>query len=117
MRCPYHLCQPPCCDDVACVHEAVQVPRRLLDLLAHLIVAVEVEDVGHEVEGILVVLNLGVQPSKIEAVGQVLLVDLAEVLVPPRRNELGACELGQQRRADDVPSRASSLCSRCRCRC
>jgi hypothetical protein len=59
------------------------VPRRLLDLLAHLIVAVEVEDVCHEVEGILVVLHLGVQPGEVEAVGQVLLVDLAEVLVPP----------------------------------
>jgi hypothetical protein len=75
------------------VHETVQVPRRLLDLLAHLVVAVEVEDVGHEVEGILVVLNLGVQPSKIEAIGQVLFVDLAEVLVPPRRNELARVSL------------------------
>lgn len=75
------------------------MPRRLLDLLAHLVVAVEVEDVGHEVEGILVVLNLGVQPSKIEAVGQVLFVDLAEVLVPPRRNELARVSLEGQRHA------------------
>ena len=57
--------------------------RRLLDLFAHFIVAVEVEDVCYEVEGILVVLNLGVQPGEIEPVGKVLFVDLAEVLVPP----------------------------------
>lgn len=79
----YHLRQPSCRHYVACVYQAVEVPRRLLDLLAHLIVAVEVEDVCHEVEGILVVLHLGVQPGEVEAVGQVLLVDLAEVLVPP----------------------------------
>ena len=56
--------------------------RRLLNLFPHLIVAVEVEDVCYEVEGILVVLNLGVQPSKIEPIGKVLFVNLAEVLVP-----------------------------------
>lgn len=79
----YHFRQPSCCHYVARVYQAVQVPRRLLNLLAHLIVAVEVEDVGDEVEGILVVLDLGVQPREVEAVGQVLFVDLAEVLVPP----------------------------------
>jgi hypothetical protein len=43
------------------VHEAVQMAGRLLNLLAHIIVAIKVEDVGHEVERILVVLNFGVQ--------------------------------------------------------
>ena len=54
---------------------------RLLDLLPHVIVAVEVENVGHKIKGILIVLNLGVQPCKVEAVGKVLFINLAEVLV------------------------------------
>jgi hypothetical protein len=54
---------------------------RLLNLLAHIIVAIKVEDVGHEVERILVVLNFGIQTRQIEAIRQVLLVDLAKVLV------------------------------------
>jgi hypothetical protein len=83
-----HFCQAPRCDDVARVHEAVEVPRRLLDGLAHVVVAVEVEDVGHEVEGILVVLDLGVEAREVEAVGEVLFVDLAEVLVAARGDEL-----------------------------
>ena len=70
------------------MHQSIQMPRRLFYLFPHIIVAVEVEDVCYEVEGILVVLNLGVQPGEVEAVGQVLLVDLAEVLVPPRRYKL-----------------------------
>jgi hypothetical protein len=86
----YHFGQPSRCHDVARVHQAVQVAGRLLNLLAHLIVAVKVEDVGDKVEGVLVVLNLGVQPRQIEAIGKVLFVDLAEVLVPPRRYKLAA---------------------------
>lgn len=65
------------------------MPRRFLNLLAHLVVAVEVEDIGDEVEGILVVLDLGVEASEVEAVGEVLFVDFAEVLVAAGRYELG----------------------------
>ena len=54
---------------------------RLLNLFPHIIVAVEVENVRHEVKSILIVLNLGVQPRKVEAVGKVLFVNLAEVLI------------------------------------
>jgi hypothetical protein len=54
---------------------------RLLNLFPHIIVAIKVEDVGHEVERILVVLNFGVQTRQIEAIRQVLLVDFAKVLV------------------------------------
>jgi hypothetical protein len=64
------------------------MPRRLLNLFSHLIVAVEVEDVGYKVECILVVLHFGVQARKVEAVSQILLVDLAKVLVPTGRYEL-----------------------------
>lgn len=55
--------------------------RRLLDLFPHIVIAVEVEDIGYKVEGILVVLNFGVQAREVEAIGQILLVDLAKVLV------------------------------------
>lgn len=54
---------------------------RLLDGLSHLVIAVEVEDIGDKVEGILIVLDLGVEARQVEAVGQVVFVDLAEVLV------------------------------------
>lgn len=63
--------------------------RRLLNLLAHVIVAVEVEHVGHEVERVLVVLHLGVEAGEVEAIGQVFLVNLAEVLVSPGGDKLG----------------------------
>ena|SRR3569833_124762 len=75
-------------DDVPRVDEAVQVASRLLYRLAHVIVAVEVEDIRDEVESILIVLDFRVQAGEIEAVGEVVLVDLAEILVAPRRDKL-----------------------------
>lgn len=54
---------------------------RLLYGLSHVIVAVEVEDVGDEIEGVLVVLNFRVEASQVEAIGEIVLVDFAEVLV------------------------------------
>lgn len=64
--------------------QAVQVSRRLLNGLPHIIVAVEIENVGDEIERILIVLHLGVQPRQVEAVSEVVLVDLAKVLVAAR---------------------------------
>lgn len=83
-----HLRESPSRHDVARVNKAVKVPGRFLDCLAHLIVAVEVEDVGDEVKCVLVVLDLGVESSQVEPVGEVVLVDLAEVLISSRRYEL-----------------------------
>lgn len=80
----YHLCQSTGSDNISCVHQAVQVSCALLDCLPHLIVAIEVEDIGDEVERVLVVLHLRVEPGEVEAVGQVVLVDLAEVLIAAR---------------------------------
>jgi hypothetical protein len=57
---------------------------RALDSLSHVIVAVEVEHVRHQVERILVVLHLGVEARQVEAVRQVVLVDFAKVLVAAR---------------------------------
>jgi hypothetical protein len=72
------------------VHQPVQVPGGLLDLLAHLVVALDVEHVGDELERVLVVLDLRVEPRQVEAVRQVVLVDVAEVLVAAARQELRA---------------------------
>jgi hypothetical protein len=60
------------------------VSSGLLNRLAHVIVAVEIEDVGDEVQRILVVLDLGVEARQVEAIRQVVLVYLAEVLIAPR---------------------------------
>lgn len=64
------------------------MPRRLLDCFPHVVVAVKVEHIGDEVERVLIVLDFGVEAREVEAVGQVLLVYLAEVLVAPGRYEL-----------------------------
>lgn len=60
------------------------MPRTLLNRLPHLIVAVKIENIGDEIESVLVVLDLGVETCEVEAVGQVVLVDLAEVLIAAR---------------------------------
>jgi len=51
------------------VDKAVEMASALFDLLAHVIVDLHVEDIGDEVEGMLVVLDLRVEPSEVEAVG------------------------------------------------
>jgi hypothetical protein len=70
------------------VDEAVEVTGRLLNLFPHVIIAVEVEDVGYEVESVLVVGYFCVEPREVEAVGQILFVDFAEVLISSGGNEL-----------------------------
>ena len=61
---------------------------RLFNLFTHIIVTVEVEDVGDEVEGILVVLDVGVEACQVEAVGEVVFVDFAKVFVTAGGYEL-----------------------------
>jgi len=70
------------------VNKAIEMAGRLFDCFPHVVFTVKVKDVCDEIESILVVLNLGVETSEIETVCQVLLVDLAEVLVSTGRNEL-----------------------------
>ena len=43
-----------------------------------------IENVGDEIERVLVVLHLGIEAREVEAVGQVILVNLAEVLIATR---------------------------------
>lgn len=61
---------------------------RLLDLLAHVVFALQIEHVRDEVERILVVLYLGVEASEVEAIRQVLFVHVTKVLVSSRIDEL-----------------------------
>jgi hypothetical protein len=115
----HHLGETPRRHDIPGVDEPIQMPGRLLNGLAHLIVAVEVEHVGYQVQGILVVLHLGVEAGQVEAIGQVLLVDLAKVLVAARRDELrnGRVNLvGAYANELDAPNPSSSWCSRYRTR-
>ncbi len=92
--------------------------------LAHLVVAVEVEHIGYQVQRILVVLDLRVETRQVKAVCQILLIDLAKVLVAARRDELvegralvdGKHTMARSGGAPDVPSPASSWCSRSRTR-
>lgn len=77
----YHLRQTSSRDDIPRMHKAVEMPCALLDLLAHVVVDLHVEDVGDEVQGILIVLHFRVQASKVEAICQVVFVDLAEVFI------------------------------------
>lgn len=60
------------------------MPCRLLNLLAHIIVAVKVEDVRHKIECILVVLDFGVEARQVEPIREVFFVNLAKVLVSSR---------------------------------
>jgi hypothetical protein len=63
------------------VHQSVEVASALLDLLPHVVVDFHVEDVGHKVESILVVLHFCVQSSQVEAICEVILIDFAEVFI------------------------------------
>ncbi len=83
-----HLCQTPSCDDVAGVDESVQMSSGFFYRLPHLVVTVEIKDIGYEVEGILVVCDFSVEPREVESICKVVLVDFAEVLVASRRDEL-----------------------------
>jgi hypothetical protein len=68
--------------------KAIEMTGRLFDLLPQIIIGVEVEDIGHEIERILIVRDLGVQASQVEAIRQVILVDLAEILISSGRDKL-----------------------------
>ena len=50
-------------------------------MFPHVIVAVEVEDICDKIEGILVVLDFGVESGKVETVGEIFLVYFAKVLI------------------------------------
>lgn len=70
------------------MHKTVEMPRALLDLFAHVVVDLHIEDICDEIQGILVVLYFRVEPCQVETVCQVIFVDLAEVLISTGRYEL-----------------------------
>ncbi len=70
------------------MHQPVEMTSGFLNLLAHVIIAIKVEDVGDKVKSILIVLDVGVEAGEIEAVGQVVFVNLAEILVAAGGDEL-----------------------------
>jgi hypothetical protein len=74
------------------MHQPVKVACALLDLLPHVVVDFHVEDVGHQIEGILVVLHFCVQSSQVEPICEVILVDFAEVFIAACCYELRYCQ-------------------------
>lgn len=63
------------------MYQTVKMTCALLNLLAHVVVNFHVEDIGYQVERILVVLDFSVEASKVEPISEVIFVDFAEVLV------------------------------------
>jgi hypothetical protein len=84
------------------VHQSVEVASALLDLLPHVVVDFHVEDISHEIEGILVVLHFCVQSSQVEAICEIVLVDFAEVFI-------AACCDKLEIRSADVPTKIRPL--------
>lgn len=76
-----HFCESVSSDDKSGVDQAIQVASRLFDNIAHLLVQVLIKIVGDQVQSLRVVLDLRVQSSQVEAVQDVLLVDLAKVFI------------------------------------
>ena len=64
------------------------MPCTLLDLLSYLVAHFYIGHIGDYIECILVILYVRVKSRKIEAVSKVNFIDLAEVSVTTRRNEL-----------------------------
>lgn len=84
----YHLSKTTGSDNVARMDKTIEMTGRLFDLLSQIIIGIEVEDIGHKVERILIVGDLSVQTSQVEAIRQVVLVNLAEILISSGRDKL-----------------------------
>ena len=79
-----HFCKTPSRDDIPSVYKSVQVTGGFLYCFAHVIVAVEVENICDKIQSILIVLNFCVETGKVEAIRQVFFVNFAEVFIAPR---------------------------------
>lgn len=64
----YHFGKTTGGSDVSSMYEAIEVTGGLFDLLPHIVVAVELENIGNEIESILIVLNVDIDARKVEAV-------------------------------------------------
>lgn len=63
------------------MHESVQMPGRFLYLFAHVVVDLHIEDIGYKIQCILIILNFRIKAGQIEAVGQVIFINLAKIFV------------------------------------
>lgn len=70
------------------MNEAVEVTGRAFNFLTHLVIAIVIKDVSDQVQSVLVMLNVDIETCKIEAVGDIVFVDLAKVFVATGCNEL-----------------------------
>ena len=84
----YHLCQASSSGNIPSVDQAVEMPGRLLNLVTHIIITVEVKDVSDKIKSVLVVLNVCIESRQIEPVCEIVFVDFAIVFVASRRDEL-----------------------------
>ena len=69
------------------------MPGRLLNLITHIIIAVEVKDVSDKIESVLIILDVSVKSCQVEPVREIVLVDFAIVFVASGRDELFRDEL------------------------
>ena len=86
------------------------MPGRLLDHLPLLVFAVEIEDVGDEIEGMLIILNFRIEAGQIKSISQVVLIDFTEVFVSSGRNELCKSKVSKQLQAELVQFLCLQLC-------
>ena len=75
------------------MNQAVEMPGRLLNLVTHIIITVEIKDVSDKIKSVLVVLNVCVESRQIEPVCEIVFVDFAIVLIASRRDKLFRSEL------------------------
>ncbi len=66
------------------------MPCRPLNIFPHVIVTIQVENVGDQFKCVLVVMEIGIESCQIKAVREVVFIDLAKVFVASRRDELWA---------------------------
>jgi hypothetical protein len=83
-----HLRQASRRHDIPSMNQSIQMSSGLLDRLAHVVFTIQIEDIGDQVEGVLIVVDFGVQAGQVEAVRDVFFVDFTEVLVAAGGNEL-----------------------------
>jgi hypothetical protein len=64
------------------------MPSRLLNLLSEVVVRIQIENVCHQVQRILVILDLRIQTCQVESIRKIFLINLAEIFISSRRYKL-----------------------------
>ena len=60
------------------------MPCRFLNLFSHIIVTIQVEDISDEVKSVLIILDIRIESSQVEAVREIVFVNLAEIFISSR---------------------------------